>query len=108
MKICVPFVLAFALVGCGGSKQTSEPPAQSPPKLPPSMAGGSGASTPGSPDVPAQNAVGSEEIAKGQKALDAGDLTSAKSYADAALKKNPMDAEAFALLGEIAEKSNDK
>jgi Flp pilus assembly protein TadD len=57
--------------------------------------------------VPAQN-VGSEEVAKGQKALDSGDVTSAKSYADAALKKNPKDAEALALLGEIAEKSSDK
>jgi Tfp pilus assembly protein PilF len=108
MKTCASFVLVLALVACGGSKQSTDGPTpQTPPRLPPSMSGG-GLGGSGGADVPPENTVGSEEVAKGEKALTSGDVTAAKSYADAALKKNPKDPEAFALLGEIAEKSSDK
>jgi Tfp pilus assembly protein PilF len=109
MPMKYAIVLALAVAACGGSKpaESPEPGATPPPRLPPSMAGGGGPETP-PPDDTSAGGAPSDEVAKGMKSLDAGDAAGAKAHAEAALKKNPKDADAFTLLGMVAEKSHDK
>jgi tetratricopeptide (TPR) repeat protein len=52
--------------------------------------------------------VAGTDLAKGVAAMQGGDLTSAKSFLESAIKKNPKDAEALYYLGVVLEKSNDK
>jgi Tfp pilus assembly protein PilF len=104
-------VLVALLVGCGGGKpaESPEPTTQAPPKLPPSMMGGGGGPAPADTQEAATPAnAPSEDVAKGLKALDAGDTAGARARVDAALRKNPKDADAFALLGMVLEKTSDK
>ncbi len=101
-------LLSMAMVACGGS---SPPPtnAQSttPPALPPSMQGGPDPAA--SANIPPENAApASEELSKGIKAYTAGDMAAAKSSFEAAIKKNPKDADAFCYLGLVADKAGDK
>jgi Tfp pilus assembly protein PilF len=110
-----PVVLALVVLpvvaACGGGSKPAESLGETtnaPPKLPPSMMGG-GPAQPASQDTPsAASNPPSDEVAKGMKALDAGDTAGAKAQAEAALKKNPKDAEALALLGMVLEKTGDK
>jgi Tfp pilus assembly protein PilF len=108
MRGCLLLMVALGF-GCGGAKPSESPSStgQAPPRLPPSMAGG-GAGATSAPDVPASSTAPSDEVAKGMKALDAGDTGTAKSYAEAALKKNAKDADAFTLLGMVLEKTSDR
>ncbi len=102
-------ILSFVLVACGGSN--SPPPAAqstTPPSLPPSMAGGTAPSA-ASANAPPENAAPtSEELAKGIKAFNAGDMAGAKTSFEAAIKKNPKDADATYYLGLVADKGGDK
>jgi Tfp pilus assembly protein PilF len=50
----------------------------------------------------------SDETARGMKALQIGDLTTAKAALEAAVKKNPRDAEAHFYLGTTLDKGGDK
>lgn len=50
----------------------------------------------------------SEDVARGMKALEAGDIGSAKSAFEGAVKKNPKDGDAHFYLGVTLEKSGDK
>ncbi len=50
----------------------------------------------------------SEEVARGTKALEAGEFTAAKSAFEAAIAKNARDADAHHYLGVTLEKQNDK
>ena len=103
-------VLPFALAACGGDTpppETAHNDVSTPPKLPPSMMGKTGASPAGSADMP-QGAAANDEVAKGMKALETGDLPGAKTHFEAAIKKNPKDVEALAYLGRVADEQGDK
>jgi tetratricopeptide (TPR) repeat protein len=96
--------------GCGGPAKEPET-SNTPPKVPPSMGGGDqGAQTPApAKDMPpAPTGPMSEEVARGIKAFDAGDFPSAKAAFEAALKKNPKDADAAFNLGRTLEELKDK
>lgn len=100
-------LLSIVMVACGGS---SPPPATSqsttPPTLPPSMGGPAPSD---SANIPPENAAPtSEELSKGIKAYTAGDMAAAKTSFEAAIKKNPKDADAFCYLGLVADKAGDK
>ena len=101
-------LLSLVIVACGGS---SPPPTAAqnttPPSLPPSMVGG--ASSAASASTPPETAApSSEELAKGIKAFNAGDMAAAKTDFEAAIKKNPKDADANFYLGLVADKGGDK
>jgi Tfp pilus assembly protein PilF len=105
-------VLVIAVTACGGGAKPAENPdpgPTAPPRLPPSM-GGLGGPKIDTPDpTPAPGAAAlSEDVAKGTKALEAGDFAGAKSAAEAALKKNAKDGDALALLGMAQEGLGDK
>ena len=110
MRHALLFVVALA-VGCGGGGKPAESPdapTTAPPRLPPSMGGPGGPKT--DTDAPASpaDAPKSDEVAKGAKALEGGDAAGAKGLAMSALKKNPKDPEALALLGMSLEALGDK
>jgi Tfp pilus assembly protein PilF len=113
MKIAL-LLAALAALAAGCSSPRPEPAAPvtaAPPRLPPSMGGvvGSEPAAPASSDMPSSAAPPvSDEIAKGMRALEANDTAAAKSSAEAALKKNPKDGEALALLGMVLERTGDK
>ncbi|MEO6419717.1 MAG: tetratricopeptide repeat protein [Polyangiaceae bacterium] len=70
--------------------------------------GGPAASS-ASANTPPENAgPASEDLTKGIKAYTAGDMAGAKASFEAAIKKNPKDADAFCYLGLVADKGGDK
>ncbi len=104
---------ALLLGACGGGPKPADGPdpsgPTSPPRLPPSMSGLGGPKTDTPPDpTPAPDAALSADVAKGTKALEAGDAAGAKGFAESALKKNPKDGDALALLAMALEGLGDK
>jgi tetratricopeptide (TPR) repeat protein len=92
------------LVACGGpSKEpqaANDPPLASPTPEP--------SAAPARDMAPAPTGPVSDEVAKGIKAFDAGDFAAAKASFEAALKKNPKDADAAFNLGRTLEETKDK
>jgi Tfp pilus assembly protein PilF len=92
-----------ATAACGGS---SKPEAQNnaPPRLPPSMGG----SPTGASDAPkdAPKTGPNDDVAKGQKAIEAGDLATAKASCEAAVAKSPKDADAHACIAMAVDKTD--
>jgi Tfp pilus assembly protein PilF len=93
-------VVTSFVLGCGGG----HPPPEAPASTGPAPGATAGSDMPPS----ASTAAVSDEVTKGIKALDGGDPVAAKAYFDAALRKNPRDADAYYYLGVTAEKSGDK
>ena len=111
-SVALVVFLVGSVGACGGPKPAEAPDDNgptSPPRLPPSMGGVGGPKIDSPPpaDGPATTNL-SEDVAKGNKALEAGDAAGAKSAAEAALKKNGKDGDALALLGMADEALGDK
>ncbi|MDB5220853.1 MAG: Domain containing protein [Myxococcaceae bacterium] len=95
---------ASVSVGCGGGK-----PAETPnPSLTPVAPAATG-TTPAAAgtDGPAA-ASSSDEVTKGTAAVKAGDWTAARAYFEAAIKKNPKQADAHYYLGLVMDKTGDR
>jgi tetratricopeptide (TPR) repeat protein len=89
--------LAWLALACGGA-------ATPPPDTPPLELLNTPNAAPGTAAPPAAG----DDVAKGARALEANDLTSAKAYFDHAIKANPNNADALYYEGVLAEKANDK
>lgn len=98
-------VLAVMLFACGGGEQ--KPPETPPPSLEPtsSPAPKSSGSTPTSGPVAPTN---SDDVKKGIAALKAGDLPGAKAAFDAAIAKNPKQADAYHYRGVVEDQGGQK
>lgn len=93
-----------AVAACGGAKQAPPSAGAAQPVSPPPSASAAPAS-----DMPTGAAAGtSDNVTKGIAVFQGGDWTAAKAYFDAALKKNPKDADALYYEGLTAEKTGDK
>jgi tetratricopeptide (TPR) repeat protein len=98
--------LCISLAACGGPAQppgkpdpSLAAPAPSAPATPPATAGGTeGPAAPSS----------SEDVTKGTAAVKAGDWTGARAAFEAAIKKNPKQADAYYYLGLVLDKTGDK
>lgn len=98
-------VALAALTACGG------PPAQTPDTSPPSLATPAATSPAATPspgtDGPAAAST-SDDVTKGTAAVKSGDWTSARAAFEAAIKKNPKQADAHYYLGLVMDKTGDK
>src|SRR6266481_1305079 len=92
---------ALSIAACGGSSK-KEPATQG-------QASAVGSSKP-APTTSATSVAPptSEEAAQGIKAFQSGDIATAKQRFEAAVKKNPQDADALYYLGLVADQSGDK
>ena len=91
----IPVALALMLFACG---ETQKPPETPPPSLesnPPSSTPPPASS--GGPVAP----TNSDDVKKGIAALKAGDLPGAKAAFDAAIAKNPKQADAYHYRGVV-------
>ncbi len=107
--------VSLLVSACGGE----EPPANAPPKLPPSMSDhpdettAAGATATPPPAPAATGAAGalshppSADVQRGIRALDAGDLAGAKSAFAAAETKDANDADAAYFSGVVADRGHD-
>ena len=103
MKTVILGCAVVMLAACGGKEEPKAPLApRASATAPPAL--GADLPPPGKTEVTAM----SDNVAKGMKALDSGDLISAKAYFDAAVRKNPGDVDALYYEGYTAEKSGDK
>ncbi len=106
MKTNRLWVLSLLVVGCGGSSATPAPHTGGTP-APTSSEATAAAPPPPTPGAD-EKAPMSEEVVKGSKALEAGDVAGAKAAFAAAVAKNAKDADAHYYLGVLAEKAADK
>lgn len=109
-KVWGTVLLALWCGACGGGPSPADPsssPTLAPPALPPSLGGGGGAVAPGA-GAPKGGGATSPDVARGTKALEAGDLPGARVAFEAALKKDPRDADALASLGVVLERQGDR
>lgn len=95
--------LFLSAAACGGSPAPAPKSPDAPPKIEEKPEPAAAAAT-----KPEAAPPSSEEVAKGMKALDAGDNAGAKAAFEAALKKNPKDADALFYSGVAAERLGDK
>ncbi|MDB4997312.1 MAG: Domain containing protein [Myxococcaceae bacterium] len=98
---------ASVSVGCGGGKP-AETPDQT--QIPVAPAGGPAAGPPrtaGGADGPAAAST-SDDVTKGTASVKAGDWTAARAYFEAAIKKNPKQADAHYYLGVVMDKTGDR
>ena len=105
----------LALGGCGGAKP-AESPQPDPSLTTPSSTqdGARGATTsspgtakPGGTDGPAATST-SDDVTRGTAAIKAGDWTTARASFEAAIKKNPKQADAYYYLGLVMDKTGDR
>jgi Tfp pilus assembly protein PilF len=100
LRLAIPvFALAFGS-GCGGAD--APPPAAPASHAAPAPSTGPDIA-PGEPSV-----AGSNDVAKGMRAIENNDAIAAKAYFDHALRTNPKDADALYYEGVLDEKANDK
>ncbi len=86
----------------------SSPPAAKTPAEDPASILGDGKPTPAaSASTPASGGASAQDVARGIKLFEAGDVPGAKAAFEAAIAKNPKDADAHHNLGLCAEKSGD-
>jgi Tfp pilus assembly protein PilF len=97
-RASLPGALVLLAVGCGGGGPPPEAPSNPPLEL---------LNTPNAPSTATPPAAG-DDVAKGARALEANDLTSAKAYFDHALRGNPNNADALYYMGLLADKAGDK
>ena len=102
---------AVAIGGCGGGAATTKPSDTPDPSL--------GPATPASGTTPSARPSGtgtdgpvaastSDDVTKGTASVKAGDWTAARAYFEAAIKKNPKQADAHYYLGVVMDKTGDK
>ncbi|WP_394820961.1 tetratricopeptide repeat protein [Pendulispora albinea] len=111
MKTTTGFVVASTLsvaliaggAACGGSSK-KEPATQGQASQPDSSKGPAASASASGGVAPAT----SEESARGIKAFQGGDIPTAKTHFEAAVKKNPQDADALYYLGLVADQTGDK
>lgn len=100
------FAAALAAVACGGpDKPPAVPDKDTPPPLdnPPA----SSAKPPASTDGPVATST-SDDVTKGTAAIKAGDWNGARASFEAAIKKNPKQADAHYYLGLVMDKTGDR
>ncbi len=102
-------VLGIGLAACGGGEK---PPATAASVDPP-LDGANAGTTPGSakPAAGGDGAVApstSDDVTKGTAAVKAGDWTAARASFEAAIKKNPKQADAHYYLGLVMDRTGDK
>lgn len=93
-----------ALGACGGPAQPADKPD---PSLAASRPTTTSPPTPGGTDGPVA-ASSSDDVTKGTAAIKAGDWTGARAAFEAAIKKNPKQADAHYYLGLVMDKVGDK
>lgn len=102
----VPVLLASMLFACGGGEQkppeTPPPVGPEPTSTPAPSSSGSAAS--GGPVAP----TNSDDVKKGIAALKAGDMPGAKTAFDAAIAKNPKQADAYHYRGVVEDQTGQK
>ena len=99
------FITACASVGaCGGPAQPADKPD---PSLTPPAPTPTGTAAPSGTDGPVA-ASSSEDVTKGTAAVKAGDWNGARALFEAAIKKNPKQADAHYYLGLVMDKVGDK
>jgi tetratricopeptide (TPR) repeat protein len=95
-------------IGCGGGgaqgKATDTPDPSLAPATPRAAATGPAA---GGTDGPAATST-SDDVTKGTASVKAGDWTAARAYFEAAIKKNPKQADAHYYLGLVMDKTGDR
>ncbi|MDB4933138.1 MAG: Domain containing protein [Labilithrix sp.] len=96
----------ITLAACGGPAQPADKPD---PSLAPSgpPAGTAPAATAGGTDGPSATST-SDDVTKGTAAVKAGDWTGARAAFEAAIKKNPKQADAHYYLGLVMDKTGDR
>jgi Tfp pilus assembly protein PilF len=105
MMRSIPILLALTLVACGGEKPPETPPSSSSTSATPEAAPKSSSSGgTGGPVAP----TNSDDVKKGIAALKSGDLPSAKSSFDAAIAKNPKQADAYHYRGVVEDQMGQK
>lgn len=104
--LLVALAPAGAFFACGGGG--SQPPTTATTTASATTSVASSTPTPSTTGSDMPKTVTGTDLARGVAALQAGDLTTAKTNLEAAIKKNPKDAEALYYLGVVLEKSNDK
>lgn len=109
--LVIGFVGLSSLVACGGPDKppaTSGGPAASGTAVDPPLDGPTGpAAKPGATEGPVA-ASSSDDVTKGTAAIKAGDWTGARAAFEAAIKKNPKQADAHYYLGLVMDKAGDK
>jgi tetratricopeptide (TPR) repeat protein len=105
----VILVLSACGVACGGGEKPPETAhdATGPDTAPASTAASGGGSHGGGADGPAAAST-SDDVTKGVSALKAGDFTGARASFEAAIKKNPKQADAHYYLGLVMDKAGDR
>jgi Tfp pilus assembly protein PilF len=105
LVVGLAFGAIVATAACGGSTpeaQNTTPP----PKLPPSMGGPTPSASNDMPKDPPASAGPNDDVAKGQKAIESGDMATAKTSCEAAVAKNSKDADAHACLAMAVDKTD--
>jgi tetratricopeptide (TPR) repeat protein len=93
----------ITLAACGGPAQPADKP--DPSLAPPTPA--TAAPAPGGTDGPAATST-SDDVTKGTAAVKSGDWTGARAAFEAAIKKNPKQADAHYYLGLVMDKTGDR
>jgi tetratricopeptide (TPR) repeat protein len=101
---------AVASVGCGGGAATTKPSDTPDPSLGPTTPATGATGTPaasGGTDGPAATST-SDDVTKGTALVKAGDWNGARASFEAAIKKNPKQADAYYYLGLVMDKTGDR
>lgn len=109
---CVSMSVAVAtLSACGGGGGTAKPAEAPDPSLGPAPTSATtapaGTGKPGSSEGPVATST-SDDVTRGTAAIKAGDWTTARAAFEAAIKKNPKQADAHYYLGLVMDKTGDK
>lgn len=99
--------LVFALAACGGGATPKPVDSPDPSLAPPASTGAGGTPTAGGTDGAAATST-SDDVTKGTAAVKAGDWNGAKAAFEAAIKKNPKQADAHYYLGLVMDKTGDR
>jgi tetratricopeptide (TPR) repeat protein len=101
--------LAFGIVltACGGPPPPKGPDSALAASASPSSTPAAPAGNPGSTEGPLASST-SDDVSRGTVAVKAGDWTSARASFEAAIKKNPKQADAYYYLGLVMDKTGDK
>lgn len=98
-------VLSFCAAACGGPDKPPIVPDKDTP--PPIDTAPSTTAKPGPTDGPVASST-SDDVTKGTAAIKAGDWTGARAAFEAAIKKNPKQADAHYYLGLVMDKTGDR
>jgi tetratricopeptide (TPR) repeat protein len=103
--IALGITACMTLAACGGPAQPADKP--DPSLAPPASAAATPPATPSGSDGPAATST-SDDVTKGTAAVKAGDWSTARASFEAAIKKNPKQADAHYYLGLVMDKTGDR